>query len=158
MSDEMERGAFGKPVQLPTVNWDLIREYTDYGEGELFRIENGDPNYQYLWPVANDPNTIRKIRRHIYQLVRRSDEDGKGLVTSASEDKDTQYFRINEHILVRMPKDVYENLQARSDLGAIGRERRLKEEFLEKGIAAGGKSAEPFYEVAQKGMTSTVWE
>lgn len=155
-NDSKDRSVFGQKTKMPVVDWDLIKEYTNYTGNQLFSVTNGDPDSVYLFPVKDDPDTIRKINQGLYTPVKREDEPD--LILSSSAAKDGQYYRINEHIVCKMPKDVWDNLNAAHEHDCLANERRLRDEYMASVEGIGGGKAEGSFETSEQTRLATSWQ
>lgn len=148
----MEQSIFGKVIKSPPIDWELIKEFRDHRDdifvpaGQGKGGVGGDPNFWYLWPLKNDPAARQKIARGLYIPV--STEDEPELDTPA--DSNSGYYELNEHVLCKMPVDMYRNYQASLEYDAMQRERRLEQDHMATISEASGQSLEGIYETKEQ--------
>lgn len=123
------RSAFGKEIDIPAVEGVAIQELLGIYRG-LLEIENGDPNYEYGWLVANDPMTSVKVRKGLWEIVDANTDP----VIAPGSIKEDGAVRVNELILVRMPKEKYKKLNDAAAAIALSREAHVASSYKQNVI------------------------
>jgi hypothetical protein len=124
---EKFRGPFGAEIDLSEYEKIDLREVI--APVDLLRLEDTDPKYVYGWLDTGDPNTAYKIRKGVWEPVRADDLGGvKVPYHTSSEDG---YVHVRELILVRMPKERYDQIQKAYVALSLRRHQALRRGYAE---------------------------
>lgn len=159
MSDNIGRSVFGQKVALPDISqFALEQELMDYTSGDVFKIDGGDPNYIYLWPIdpRRDSKTKLALQHGVYEAVTTSNEPK--LITHGQTRLDGEYIFLNEHILCKMTKERWDKRQALKDHENLSRERRIEESFKNQVGDISRGAAVPSVAINENTRVATSWE
>lgn len=114
----------------------------------LLALENEDPDYVYAWLEAGDPETSRVVRKGLYEIV---DPKTDPVIAAGADSKDKEY-RVNELILARQKREIYEARKALAVRRHVHREMATEEQFKAmvkrvSGSIVPGETGDPFVEV-----------
>jgi hypothetical protein len=116
--------SFGQEVDLSDLEGFDIQELLA-SNTDLLKIEGGDPNYEYGWMDVRDPMHAYKIRKGLWEQVDADKDD----VICAGSVKDGGAIRVNELMLVRMPKDRFRKIRLAWDAISLAKESKISARF-----------------------------
>ena len=123
------KAVFGKTLDLSSLEGFDINEILRL-ERDLMEVEKGDPNYVYGWMNTRDPACAIKLRKGLWELV--TPDTDPDIISGAMYDEAHKEYRLNELVLVRMPKEKYQRLQAAYTARAAMRETAIQQAYKER--------------------------
>jgi hypothetical protein len=124
--------AFGQEVDLSDLEGYDIDELLSVNT-DLLKVENGDPDYEYGWMDVRDPMHSYKIRKGLWTVV---DAEQDSVICAGSV-KEGGSIRVNELMLVRMPKEKFMRMRLAWDAISFAKEAKIGERFKGQMTAAG---------------------
>lgn len=126
MSEEKRtvRSVFGNEIDVTEVEGVDIRTLLDVSR-DLLHVENGDPAFEYGWMDTRDPMTGLKLRKGLWEMV---DPEVDSVICPGAL-KHTSSYRVNELMLVRMPKKQWDRLQQLRVAIALRKEATVEEQY-----------------------------
>ncbi len=117
-------------------------QVTEYNEDSMLNVENGDPNYSYYWAStqAAHPQNVNRMKRLGFEVV---SEDSPEFATYG--EKSGGAVRVNELVLMRIPKEQGERLQRKRLQAFRERMNMLEAEFDAIGGDADGVTKETLH-------------
>lgn len=116
--------AFGQEIDLSDLEGFDIEELLQVNT-DLLRIEEGDKNYEYGWMDVRDPMHNYKLRKGLWETV----DAVSDKVICAGSIKDGNTIRVNELMLVRMPKEKFKKMRLAWDAISLAKEAKIAQRF-----------------------------
>lgn len=124
--------AFGNEVDLSDLDGYDIEELLSVNT-DLLKIEGGDSDYEYGWMDVRDPMHAYKLRKGLWAVVD-SEQDS---VVCAGSVKEGGAIRVNELMLVRMPKEKFTRMQLAWSALSLAKEAKISERYKGQMASAG---------------------
>ena len=116
--------AFGKEFDISELEGIDIKELLDVNT-DLLKIEGGDPNYEYGWMDVRDPMHSYKLRKGLWEQVDAQTDS----VVCAGSIKEGGSIRVNELMLVRMPKEKRKRMLLAVSAVSIAKQSAIQDRF-----------------------------
>jgi hypothetical protein len=124
--------AFGQELDLSDLEGFDINELLSTNT-DLLKVDNGDPKFEYGWMDTRDPSHGYKIRKGLWEIVDASTDP----VICAGSIKEGNVIRVNELMLVRMPKEKFQRMRLAWDAISLAKQQKIEARFHDQMQVAG---------------------
>lgn len=148
--------AFGNEVDLSDLEGFDISELLSVNT-DLLKVEGGDPDFEYGWMDIRDPMHAYKLRKGLWAVV---DAEADSVICAGSV-KEGGSIRVNELMLVKMPKDKFKRMQLAWSALALAKEAKISERYKGEMARAGqalGDDPQPTMVTAEKAGIAVKYE